>query len=113
MAFVSSHSLAMEASRSRHSVLLRLIMIVGWFVDRWFAAGSLICCACTLLYSQFVNHLGHQRSPSGLMAGADAGAIVAMKIFVKQNVIAPVRVSLELLVPAKHRTPSIFIALES
>src|SRR5262249_50915163 len=38
---------------------------------------------------------GYQSSPSGLMAGADAGAIVTMKIFVKENQISPGGILLE------------------
>ena len=37
------------------------------------------------------------------MAGANAGAVVAMEVFVKQNEVAPVRVGLKLLGAAIQR----------
>ena len=42
-----------------------------------------------------LNHFGYQAGPSGLMIGAEAGAIVAVKKFVKKNQVAPVRIALE------------------
>src|SRR5690348_9707556 len=42
---------------------------------------------------QFCNHA----RPTGLMASAESGAIIAMEVFVEENVILPVRVGLELL----------------
>jgi hypothetical protein len=41
--------------------------------------------------------------PSGLMARTDAGAVVAVEIFVKQQVIAPIGIALEFFHAAKHR----------
>src|SRR5262249_26518821 len=43
---------------------------------------------------------GDQRSPAGLMACADAGAVVSVEVFMKRNVIPPVRVALEIVVVA-------------
>src|SRR5215471_15628177 len=39
---------------------------------------------------------GHEAGPSGLMAGAQASSIVAVEVFVEEDVIAPVRIGLEL-----------------
>ena len=46
----------------------------------------------------------HQPGPSGLMAGADACAVVAVEIFVEQKIVPPIRVALELL--GRRRTPA-------
>src|SRR5262245_42014548 len=43
---------------------------------------------------------GDQRCPAGLMAGTEAGAVVTVEIFMKGNVIPPVRVALEIVVVA-------------
>ena len=41
--------------------------------------------------------------PSGLVAGANAGAVVAVEVFVEKDVVSPMRVGLEFLRAAKHR----------
>src|SRR5690242_5757349 len=43
-----------------------------------------------------LQQLGDQAGPAALMAGADARAVVAVKVFVKLDQVAPVRVGLEL-----------------
>src|SRR5262245_49435677 len=45
--------------------------------------------------------------PSGLMTGAEAGAVVAVKVLVEENQIAPVRILLEHARAAKHRTTAV------
>ena len=62
--------------------------------------------------SALLDELGHQRGPAGLVAGADAGAIVAMEILVKQDVVAPVRVVLEAFGAAIDRPAAFGIAQE-
>src|SRR5215469_16889032 len=52
----------------------------------------------------------HQPGPSGLMTGADASAVVAMEIFVEQQVIPPVVIVLELRSAAEHRPPARLVA---
>src|SRR5215469_4363539 len=52
----------------------------------------------------------HQPGPSGLVTGADAGAIVAVEIFVEQKIVPPVRVALELLSDAEHWPPAALVA---
>src|SRR5215470_4740005 len=54
----------------------------------------------------------HQPGPAGLVTGADAGAVVAMEIFVEQQVIPPVGIALELLGAAEHRPPPVLVAQE-
>jgi hypothetical protein len=43
-----------------------------------------------------------QPGPPGLMTRADAGAIVAVEIFVKEQMVAPMRIILEPLGAAKY-----------
>src|SRR5262245_34425583 len=47
---------------------------------------------------------GDQRRPAGLMTGTDAGAVVSVEVFIKRNVIPPVRVALEIVVVAPDCT---------
>ena len=47
------------------------------------------------------------------MAGANAGAVVSMEVFVKQDEIAPVRVGLKLLGAAIERTPAVWSAMKN
>src|SRR6266403_3637940 len=54
-----------------------------------------------------LNELGNQSGPSGLVARSNAGAIVAMKVFVKVDEVAPVWIGLKFLEPAIHRPISI------
>ena len=62
-----------------------------------------------LLIAVLLNQLGDQRGPTGLVAGADAGAVVAVEIFVKGNQVAPVRIALKFFRAAENRAPSVFI----
>jgi len=49
----------------------------------------------------------HDAGPSGLMTRAQAGAVVAVKILVEQDEVAPMRVFLELLAsPYTGRRPA-------
>src|SRR4051812_2290210 len=50
--------------------------------------------------------------PSGLMAGAEPGAVVAVEVFVKQQQVAPVRVLLELCRRAVDRPAAIRVPRE-
>jgi hypothetical protein len=47
------------------------------------------------------------------MAGANAGAVIPVEVFVKQNEIAPVRVGLKLLGAAIERTPAVRVAMKN
>src|SRR6478752_2353277 len=50
---------------------------------------------CSIDRSKQMNESGNQPCPSGLVACSQSCSIVAMKILVEQQIIAPVRVSLE------------------
>src|SRR5439155_10560490 len=54
-----------------------------------------------------------EAGPAGLMAGADAGAIVAMKIFVKKNEVLPVRIALKEFQPSCHWAPPVLSPQEN
>src|SRR5437773_4172519 len=49
-----------------------------------------------------LHELGDETGPPRLMTGAEAGAVVAVEVFVEKQQIAPVRVALELLRVAVH-----------
>src|SRR5687767_4180831 len=55
---------------------------------------------------------GDDAGPPGLVARAEAGAVVAVEILIERNAIAPVRVLLELFRAAEHRPPPRRIAQE-
>ena len=44
-----------------------------------------------------VHEPGDDAGPAGLVAGAEAGAVVAVEVLVEQQAVAPVRIVLELL----------------
>ena len=48
--------------------------------------------------------------PSGLMAGPDAGAVVAMEVLVKQQVVVPIRITLKFFGTTVHRPTAAFVA---
>ena len=54
-----------------------------------------------------LNELGDQSRPSGLVARSDASAIVAMKVLMEIDEIAPVWIVLKFLEPAINRSMSI------
>src|ERR1700756_4656387 len=55
-----------------------------------------------------LNKLGDQSRPSGLVARSDAGAIVAVKVLMEIDEVAPVWIVLKFLEPAIDRPMSIF-----
>jgi DNA-binding LacI/PurR family transcriptional regulator len=54
-----------------------------------------------------LNKLGHQSRPSGLVACSDASAIVAMKVLMEIDEVAPVWIVLKFLEPAINWAMSI------
>ncbi len=57
-----------------------------------------------------LNKLGDQSGPAGLMAGANAGPVVPMEIFVEEDMIAPVGVALEAVRGTEDGPPPAVIA---
>src|SRR5713226_9798128 len=63
----------------------------------------------TALFAEFC----HQTGPAGLVACADPGAVVSMKIFVKQDEISPVRIALKEFHSSSHRATPILSSQEN
>src|SRR6516165_5839496 len=59
-----------------------------------------------------ISQLGNRTGPAGLVRGADAAAIVAMEVFVEQQVVAEVRIALQLRVVAEDCPPTLLVAQE-
>ena len=55
------------------------------------------------LFPVLLDQFRDQGRPAGLMAGTDAGAVVAVKIFVERDEIAPMIITLEFFRPAEDR----------
>ena len=55
---------------------------------------------------------GHETGPARLMAGADAGAGVPVKVLVEEHVVPPVRVGLELLCVPEYGSAPVLVAQE-
>ena len=51
-----------------------------------------------------LDHLRDQAGPAGLMVDTEAGAVVSVEILVELKIIAPMRMRLELVRSAVHRT---------
>ena len=51
----------------------------------------------------WLNQLRDEAGPTGLMRRADAASVVAMEIFVKQEVIAKMGIACELRMIVEHR----------
>src|SRR5258708_2558897 len=62
--------------------------------------------------SEQIDQEADHTGPAGLMAGADSGTVVAVEIFVKQNIVPPVRVGLELFRAAIGRSVALLVAQE-
>src|SRR6266545_5588011 len=63
--------------------------------------------ALPMLFPALLQELGHEAGPAGLVTRADAGAVVAMEVFVEEDQVPPVRIGLEHLEAAVHRAPAV------
>src|SRR5690348_15627578 len=61
-------------------------------------------------FSALLEKLGDEAGPAGLMTGAKAGAVVAMEVFIKQNQVAPMRITLKEFCAAGDRAAAGAIA---
>jgi hypothetical protein len=61
------------------------------------------------LWETGLENFCNESSPAGLMGSADSPSGVAMKIFMEQNVILKVRISLNFGVVAEYRPQTVFI----
>src|SRR5580658_7169135 len=62
------------------------------------------------LLSALLDQFGDEGGPAGLVTRADAGAVIAMEIFVKEQQISPVRIALENFGAARDGTPPVLAA---
>src|SRR5215831_14538627 len=79
---------------------------------REFVLGDLQCILRVQACEQ-IEPTGDEPRPSGLVAGAEARAIVAVEILVKEDVVLPVRILLELLTPSVKRAAPILVPQEN
>ena len=66
-------------------------------------------CSLQLLPAVLLNEFCDQAGPTRLMAGANTGTVVAVKVFVERNKVAPVSVAMKLFDGAKNRPPLILV----
>src|SRR5262249_23408362 len=59
------------------------------------------------LFRELVDQVGDEPRPTGLVRCATAAAIVAVEIFMEQDVILEMRIGLKFLVAAENRAPAI------
>src|SRR5262245_4255905 len=65
-----------------------------------------------MLAPVLLKELGHKPGPAGLVAGAEAGASLAVEVLVEEDEVLPVRIRLERLEAAVHRPASVGTAEE-
>src|SRR4249920_1065162 len=61
----------------------------------------------------YLNQPRDNARPPGLMTGSQPRAVVPVKIFKKENIVAPIGVILEPVSAAVHRAPTIYISHEN
>ena len=77
-----------------------------------------LCCglyslAFLLVHAKFVNQGGNQSCPSCLVTRSCTGSRIAVEVLVEGDVIAPVRIVLELVMVAKHGAASVTVSAEN
>jgi hypothetical protein len=60
--------------------------------------------------SRLLNQLRHESSPACLVAGANSGAVISVKVLIKQEMVPPLGIPLKERFSAEHRAPSFGIA---
>lgn len=60
-----------------------------------------------------LDEFGNESCPTGLVTGAQPGTIVAMEVFVEADVVAPMRIVLELLRAAVDGSSAMRVAQEN
>jgi hypothetical protein len=56
-------------------------------------------------FAENFDECGNDPGPPRLMAGADAGAVVAMEIFIEQKIVPLLRIELKLFGTTENRSP--------
>src|SRR5580704_11125878 len=65
-----------------------------------------------MLLAALFNEFCDQAGPAGLMAGADASAIIAVKVFIEKNQVAPMGIALKNLGSSRDRAAAVRITQE-
>src|SRR6266508_1150912 len=60
-----------------------------------------------LFFCELADEIRDQSGPAGLVRCATATAIVAVEVFMEQDVVLEMRISLKFLVGAEHGTPAV------
>src|SRR5499426_3743748 len=70
-------------------------------------SGQCVPSAVRILLPALQQELGHEPGPAGLVAGADASAVVTVEVLVEEDEVAPVRVALERVEATVDRAPAV------
>src|SRR5580698_3934434 len=62
------------------------------------------------LLSALLDQFGYQTAPAGLVARAETGAVIPVKIFVEEEQVFPVRIALKDFGAARDGTPAVLAA---
>jgi hypothetical protein len=57
-----------------------------------------------------VDHPRNQAGPSSLVTGSESSTVVAVEVFVKEEMIASIGIALKFFGPTKNRSPAGFVA---
>src|SRR5260221_12532480 len=63
-------------------------------------------------FSTLLQHLSDQPGPTRLMAGADTRTVVAVKVLVEEDQVAPVRIGLIAPISPMYGTPAVGVLQE-
>src|SRR5512138_3419680 len=67
-------------------------------------------CPLGVQQAEELDGLGHETGPAGLVAGAQSRPVIPVEVLIKQDVVAPVGVGLELLRAAVDGSPAALVA---
>src|SRR5262245_38233571 len=59
------------------------------------------------LFRELADEIRDQSGPTSLVRGATATAIVAVEVFMEQDVVLEMRIGLKFLIGTEHRTPAV------
>src|SRR5436190_744051 len=62
------------------------------------------------LFAARLQEFGHEARPAGLVRGADTAAVVAVEVFVEPEIVAEVRIGLQLELLAEYGPPPLGVA---
>src|SRR5580765_1731882 len=90
----------------------------GMFVLQRLFLGKGFCCApskelLSIDPAEELNHFADQTGPASLMACAQAGAVIAVEVLVKEDEILPMRIRLEFLGASICRPPTRLVTHEN